>query len=156
MCCAVGECDHCLLNFLVWHTCGYLLDTVLSQAILPAHGCCVDSSSGSLHLITSSSCSIVLLLGLCCCCCLSTNTSPQKHVLLSTRMPVLCIGPVCIPLNVLLPFLLGVAHHYGWLKWVKRWVALSPSQMPGVPAVAFGTDMPCHFSRRLALSIVPL
>lgn len=35
-------------------------------------------------------------------------------------MPVLCIGPVCIPLNLLLPFLLGLAHRYGWLQWVKK------------------------------------
>jgi len=37
----------------------------------------------------------------------------------------LCIGPVCIPLNLLLPFLVGLAHQYGWLKWFKReWVTL--------------------------------
>eukprot|EP00955_Chlamydomonas_euryale_P042401 352294-Chlamydomonas_euryale.AAC.2 len=28
-------------------------------------------------------------------------------------MPILCFGPVCIPMNLLLPFLLGLAHQYG-------------------------------------------
>lgn len=40
-------------------------------------------------------------------------------------MPVLCFGPVCIPLNLLLPFLLGIAHHYGLLRWLKQeWLTL--------------------------------
>ena len=36
----------------------------------------------------------------------------------------ICIGGVCVPLNVLLPFLVGAAHRAGWLKWVK--CALDP------------------------------
>lgn len=37
--------------------------------------------------------------------------------------PQICIGPVCIPMNLLLPFLLGLLHQYGYLKWVKKeWV----------------------------------
>lgn len=35
-------------------------------------------------------------------------------------MPVLCLGPICIPLNLLLPFMLGLAHKYGLLSWFKR------------------------------------
>mmetsp|Transcript_11893 Transcript_11893/g.21342 ORF Transcript_11893/g.21342 Transcript_11893/m.21342 type:complete len:119 (-) Transcript_11893:215-571(-) len=38
-------------------------------------------------------------------------------------MPVICIGPVCIPMNVFLPFLVGLLHQYGYLKWFKKeWV----------------------------------
>ena len=34
-------------------------------------------------------------------------------------MPVICIGPVCIPLNLLLPFLVGVLHRWGYFHWLK-------------------------------------
>ncbi|KAK9799329.1 hypothetical protein WJX73_003335 [Symbiochloris irregularis] len=38
-------------------------------------------------------------------------------------MPVICIGPVCVPLNLFLPFLIGVLHRYGYFKWFKaEWV----------------------------------
>eukprot|EP01024_Parvocaulis_polyphysoides_P038746 TRINITY_DN34921_c0_g1_i5.p3 TRINITY_DN34921_c0_g1~~TRINITY_DN34921_c0_g1_i5.p3 ORF type:complete len:100 (+),score=1.20 TRINITY_DN34921_c0_g1_i5:158-457(+) len=38
-------------------------------------------------------------------------------------MPVICIGPCCIPLHLLLPFLIGVLHRYGFFKWFKQeWV----------------------------------
>jgi hypothetical protein len=38
-------------------------------------------------------------------------------------MIVICIGPVCIPLHLVLAFLLSLAHRYGWLKWIKtEWV----------------------------------
>eukprot|EP00193_Tetraselmis_chui_P007852 CAMPEP_0177751318 /NCGR_PEP_ID=MMETSP0491_2-20121128/309_1 /TAXON_ID=63592 /ORGANISM="Tetraselmis chuii, Strain PLY429" /LENGTH=140 /DNA_ID=CAMNT_0019266421 /DNA_START=225 /DNA_END=647 /DNA_ORIENTATION=- len=38
-------------------------------------------------------------------------------------MPVICIGPVCVPLNMFLPFLLGILHNYGWFNWIKKeWV----------------------------------
>lgn len=41
-------------------------------------------------------------------------------------MPVICIGPVCIPLNMFLPFVLGVLHRYGYLNWIKReWVTFT-------------------------------
>ncbi|DBB13900.1 TPA: hypothetical protein ACH3X3_000887 [Trebouxia sp. C0006] len=40
-------------------------------------------------------------------------------------MVTICIGPVCVPLHLLLPFLVGVLHRYGWLKWFKpEWVTL--------------------------------
>mmetsp|Transcript_14339 Transcript_14339/g.17371 ORF Transcript_14339/g.17371 Transcript_14339/m.17371 type:complete len:84 (-) Transcript_14339:5-256(-) len=40
-------------------------------------------------------------------------------------MPVICIGPVCIPVWSLLPFLVGVVHKHGYLKWFKQeWVTL--------------------------------
>ena len=36
---------------------------------------------------------------------------------------MICIGPVCIPLNLLLPFLVGVLHRYGFFRWFKaEWV----------------------------------
>lgn len=42
--------------------------------------------------------------------------------LLFTQIQI-CLGPVCIPLHLLLPFLLGLAHQYGLLTWMKReWV----------------------------------
>jgi hypothetical protein len=35
----------------------------------------------------------------------------------------ICIGPVCIPLHLLLPFVLGVLHSYGCFTWIKKeWV----------------------------------
>jgi hypothetical protein len=35
----------------------------------------------------------------------------------------ICIGPVCVPLNMFLPFLLGILHNYGWFNWIKKeWV----------------------------------
>ncbi|KAK9868149.1 hypothetical protein WJX84_010994 [Apatococcus fuscideae] len=40
-------------------------------------------------------------------------------------MPVICLGPVCVPLNLLVPFLVGLLHRYGYLKWFKQeWVTL--------------------------------
>jgi hypothetical protein len=40
-------------------------------------------------------------------------------------MAALCIGPICIPLNLLLPFLIGLLHRYGCFKWFKKeWVTL--------------------------------
>jgi hypothetical protein len=33
---------------------------------------------------------------------------------------IICLGPVCVPLHLLLPFLLGLAHQYGWLTFIKR------------------------------------
>ncbi len=40
-------------------------------------------------------------------------------------IPQICLGPVCIPLNLLVPFLVGLLHRYGYLKWFKQeWVTL--------------------------------
>lgn len=37
----------------------------------------------------------------------------------------ICVGPVCVPMNLLLPFLVGLAHRAGWLSWFRRdWVTL--------------------------------
>ncbi len=37
--------------------------------------------------------------------------------------PQLCLGPVCVPLHLLIPFLLTLAHQRGWLLFIKReWV----------------------------------
>ena len=47
------------------------------------------------------------------------------RVLLPCVFLQVCLGPVCVPLNLLLPFLVGVAHRAGWLSWFKReWVTL--------------------------------
>ena len=35
-------------------------------------------------------------------------------------MVVICLGPCCIPLHALLPFLVGMAHQRGYLKWVRK------------------------------------
>ena len=37
---------------------------------------------------------------------------PQR----SLQMPVICIGPVCVPTNLVVPFAIGVAHRYGYLQ----------------------------------------
>lgn len=41
------------------------------------------------------------------------------------QWPVICVGPVCVPMNLVLPFLVGLAHRAGWLSWFRRdWVTL--------------------------------
>ena len=35
-------------------------------------------------------------------------------------MVVICIGPCCVPLHALLPFLGGWAQRRGYLRWVKQ------------------------------------
>jgi len=41
-------------------------------------------------------------------------------------MPVICLGPVCVPLSAFVPFCLGVLHRYGYLQWVKQeWFTLT-------------------------------
>ncbi|GLC55601.1 hypothetical protein PLESTB_001005400 [Pleodorina starrii] len=38
---------------------------------------------------------------------------------------IICLGPVCVPLHLLLPFLVGLLHQYGYLKWFrKEWVTI--------------------------------
>ncbi|KAK3234492.1 hypothetical protein CYMTET_55248 [Cymbomonas tetramitiformis] len=37
---------------------------------------------------------------------------------------IICIGPVCIPLWGLLPFLVSIAHGRGYLQWFRQeWVS---------------------------------
>ncbi|KAL4421515.1 hypothetical protein ABPG75_010806 [Micractinium tetrahymenae] len=39
---------------------------------------------------------------------------------------IICLGPVCVPVHLLLAFLVGVAHQHGYLRWFKReWVMFS-------------------------------
>ncbi|PSC67558.1 hypothetical protein C2E20_8774 [Micractinium conductrix] len=39
---------------------------------------------------------------------------------------IICLGPVCVPVHLLLAFLVGLAHQHGYLKWFKReWVMWS-------------------------------
>lgn len=48
---------------------------------------------------------------------------PGMTTALVHSLPQICIGPVCVPLNLFLPFLLGILHRYGYLTWVKKeWV----------------------------------
>ncbi|PRW60800.1 outer membrane lipo -sorting [Chlorella sorokiniana] len=36
---------------------------------------------------------------------------------------IICLGPVCVPLHLLLPFLVALAHQHGYLTWFRReWV----------------------------------
>jgi len=38
----------------------------------------------------------------------------------------ICLGGVCVPLNLLIPFLVGMLHRYGYLKWFRQeWVRIS-------------------------------
>jgi len=32
---------------------------------------------------------------------------------------LLCFGGVCVPLNMLVPFIVGILHRYGYLRWIK-------------------------------------
>ncbi|PNH02301.1 hypothetical protein TSOC_011732 [Tetrabaena socialis] len=62
-------------------------------------------------------------------------------------MPVICLGPVCVPLHLLLPFLVGLLHQYGYLKWFKKeWVTFRfwvnkfrGSKSSGTPASSAAT-----------------
>lgn len=39
--------------------------------------------------------------------------------------PQICLGPVCVPLHLLIPFVLAYLHRHGYLRWVKKeWVTL--------------------------------
>mmetsp|Transcript_9204 Transcript_9204/g.12481 ORF Transcript_9204/g.12481 Transcript_9204/m.12481 type:complete len:84 (+) Transcript_9204:282-533(+) len=36
---------------------------------------------------------------------------------------IICLGPVCVPLWGVLPFLVGMLHRAGWFQWFKQeWV----------------------------------
>ncbi|CAL8462188.1 g1719 [Coccomyxa elongata] len=38
---------------------------------------------------------------------------------------MICFGGVCVPVNLLLPFLIGVLHRYGFFQWFKpEWVTV--------------------------------
>ncbi|BDA46051.1 hypothetical protein COCOBI_08-1430 [Coccomyxa sp. Obi] len=38
---------------------------------------------------------------------------------------MICFGGVCVPVNLLLPFLIGVLHRYGFFRWFKpEWVTV--------------------------------
>ena len=47
--------------------------------------------------------------------CLLTHRTRLEYI-----MVVICLGPCCIPLHALLPFLVGMAHQRGYLKWVRK------------------------------------
>ena len=49
--------------------------------------------------------------------CTAKLPTAQTLVLRTAVMPVICIGPVCVPTNLLLPFLIGALHRYGYLQW---------------------------------------
>ena len=36
-----------------------------------------------------------------------------------TGKMMICFGGVCVPLNLLLPFLVGLMHRYGFFQWLK-------------------------------------
>lgn len=46
-------------------------------------------------------------------CMRSLKITRAVHAGTAVAMPVICIGPICVPMNLLLPFLLGVLHSYG-------------------------------------------
>lgn len=44
----------------------------------------------------------------------------------TARRMIICLGPVCVPVHLLLAFLVGLAHQHGYMKWFKReWVMYS-------------------------------
>ena len=72
--------------------------------------------------------------------------------------PKICLGPVCVPLTALIPFLIGLAHKRGWLKWVNpnwfswRWVRLQYRRHGPRPGVVDPWhDMRTRLLRRAAL-----
>ena len=57
----------------------------------------------------------------------------------SPPMVCICIGPVCVPMSAFMPFLIGVLHQYGLLKWVREewftWRWLGPRVRRLVPGM---------------------
>lgn len=50
--------------------------------------------------------------------------SKHSGVHLSNTM-IICLGGVCVPVHLLIPFLLAWAHSRGWLRWVnKEWATV--------------------------------
>ena len=61
------------------------------------------------------------------------------HLVISSRavaMVVICLGPCCVPLHALVPFLIGMAHQRGYLRSIKKewftWRWLKPRLMRAV------------------------
>lgn len=65
------------------------------------------------------------LPALCPCAPTAPLIAPAPDPAPHSPTPQICIGPVCIPLNLFLPFVLGLLHQYGYLKWIKKeWVTV--------------------------------
>jgi hypothetical protein len=62
-----------------------------------------------------------------------TNFSDRAPFLAADAMVVICLGPCCVPLHALLPFLIGMAHQRGYLRSIKKewftWRWLKPRLM---------------------------
>lgn len=54
----------------------------------------------------------------------------------AVAMVVICLGPCCVPLHALVPFLIGMAHQRGYLRSIKKewftWRWLKPRLMRAV------------------------
>ena len=49
----------------------------------------------------------------------STRLALLTPVCLPSFPLQICLGPVCVPVHLLLAFLVGLAHQHGYLKWFK-------------------------------------
>ena len=50
---------------------------------------------------------------------------------------IICLGPCCIPVHLLLAFLVGLLHNRGYMLWFKKeWVTYKPWARPCPPQAA--------------------
>ncbi len=80
----------------------------------------------------------------------STRTVNAAHRLAGSLYSALpesllqCLGPVCVPVHLLLAFLVGVAHQHGWLMWFKV-------RRPSSPVHSRPISVPCSRAKLSAL-----
>jgi hypothetical protein len=64
------------------------------------------------------------------------RTAPLIISSRAVAMVVICLGPCCVPLHALVPFLIGMAHQRGYLRSIKKewftWRWLKPRLMRAV------------------------
>ena len=57
------------------------------------------------------------------CVCLCVGVFSTRPSQLTPRFPQICIGPVCVPLHLFLPFALAWLHRRGYFTFIKEeWV----------------------------------
>jgi hypothetical protein len=105
------RCDDCL-------SCSNTM-IVSSQLALPATclcRCCIYSLLQGFAIARSTARQFTL--GTCRVCASCRPASPACPTIPPTLLQI-CLGPVCVPLHLLLPFLITLAHQRGYLTWFK-------------------------------------
>ena len=74
---------------------------------------------------------------------------------------MICFGGVCVPLNLLLPFLVGLMHRYGFFQWLKpeyvtlRYWKKRYAERSSLDSVSFMPPYPRQWLLELADDICP-